>query len=213
MKRKKSLIAGIAVIVIVALAFVGYNIYRYPAMFRSLSDNSLNDSQVEEVRDEILSQTDVKVLIAYFSYSGTTKNIANAISQKTGGDLFEITTQDGYSNVYMESNSEIRGNKRPVLTDTVENMDEYDIVFVGYPVWWHATPAPINTFLESYNLTGKLIIPFCTSGGSDINETMPTFLNSCDGLAVYGERRIGGTSQLDGWLTELGLNEMVMTNQ
>ena len=213
MKRKKSLIAAIAVIVIVALAFVGYNIYRYPAMFWSLSDNSLNDSQVEALKDEILSDSDVKVLVAYFSYSGTTKNIANAISEKTGGDLFEITPQDGYSNVYMESNSEIRGNKRPALTDTVENMDEYDIVFVGYPVWWHATPAPINTFLESYNLTGKLIIPFCTSGESDISETMPTFLHSCDGLAVYGERRIIGTSQLDEWLTELGLNEMIITNQ
>ena len=206
MKRKKGLIAVIAVIVIIALAFAGYNIYRYPAMFRSLTDNSLNDSQVEEVREEILSQSDIKVLVAYFSYSGTTRNIANAISEKTGGDLFEITPQDGYSNVYMESNSEIRGNERPALTDTVENMEEYDIVFVGYPVWWHATPAPINTFLESYDLTGKLIIPFCTSGGSDIDETMPTFLNSCDGLAVYGERRISGTSQLDGWLSELGLS-------
>lgn len=213
MKRKRSLIVGIAVIAIVALVFVGYNIYRYPAMFRSLSDNSLSDSQVEAVKEEILSGSDVKVLVAYFSYSGTTKNIANAISEKTGGDLFEITPQDGYSNVYMESNSEIRGNKRPALTDTVENMDEYDIVFVGYPVWWHATPAPINTFLESYNLTGKLIIPFCTSGESDISETMPTFLHSCDGLAVYGERRISTTSQLDKWLTELGLNEMIMTNQ
>ena len=100
---------------------------------------------------------------------------------------------------------EIRSNARPSLTDTVENMAEYDVVFVGYPVWWHATPAPINTFLESYDLTGKLIIPFCTSGGSDIDETMPTFLNSCDGLAVYGERRISGTNQLDGWLSELGL--------
>lgn len=73
-------------------------------------------------------------------------------------------------------------------------------------MWWHATPAPINTFLESYSLSGKLIIPFCTSGGSDIDETMPTFLNSCDGLAVYGERRISETSQIDGWLLELGLN-------
>lgn len=74
-----------------------------------------------------------------------------------------------------------------------------------YPVWWHATPAPVNTFLESYNLIGKLIIPFCTSGESDINETMPTFLQSCDGLAVYGERRIIGTGQLDEWISELGL--------
>ena len=208
MKRKKRLIAiivVIAVVVMAALAFIGHNIYRYPAMFRNLSDNSLNDSQVEEVREEILSRPEIKVLVAYFSYSGTTRNVANAISEKTGGDLFEITPQNGYSNVYMESNSEIRRNERPALTDTVENMEEYDIVFVGYPVWWHATPAPINTFLESYDLTGKLIIPFCTSGGSDIDETMPTFLNSCDGLAVYGERRISGTSGLDNWLSELGL--------
>lgn len=207
MKRNKmGLIIGIAVIAVIVLAFVGYNIYRYPAMFRILSDHSLSDSEVEELREEILSQPDVNVLVAYFSYSGTTRGIANAISEKTGGDLFEITPQAGYSNVYMESNSEIRNNERPALTDTVENMDEYDVVFVGYPVWWHATPAPINTFLESYDLTGKLIIPFCTSGGSDIDETMPTFLNSCEGLAVYGERRISGTGGLDNWLSELGLN-------
>lgn len=205
MKRKKGLIVSILVLVIIALAFAGYQIYRYPAMIRSLSDNSLNDSQTLEVREEILSRSDIKVLVAYFSYSGTTRNIAIAISEKTGGDLFEITTQEDYSNVYLESNGEIRGNERPALTDIVKNMEEYDIVFVGYPVWWHATPAPVNTFLESYDLTGKLIIPFCTSGGSNIDETMPTFLDSCDGLAVYGERRISGTGQLDGWLEELGV--------
>lgn len=205
MKHKKGWIAGIVGIAVIVLLFGGYNLYRYPAMLRSLSDNSLNDSQVEELREEILSQSDVKVLVAYFSYSGTTRNAANALSERTGGDLFEITPQDSYSNVYRESNSEIRNNERPALTDTVENMEEYDIVFVGYPVWWHATPAPINTFLESYDLTGKLIIPFCTSGGSDIDETMPTFLHSCDGLAVYGERRISGTDQIDGWLSELGM--------
>ena len=165
----------------------------------------MTDSQVGELREETLSKSDIKILVAYFSYSGTTRNIANAISEKTGGDLFEITPKDSYSNVYLESNSEIRGNKRPVLADTVENMEEYDIVFVGFPVWWHATPVPVNTFLESYDLAGKLIIPFCTSGESDIDETMPTFLNSCDGLAVYGERRISGTGQLDGWLSELGV--------
>lgn len=211
MKNKRGLILGMAVLVILVLAFVGYNIYRYPAMFRSLSDNSLNDSQVGELREEIFSKTDTKVLIAYFSYSGTTRNVAAALSEKTGGDLFEITPQEGYSNVYMESNSEIRRNGLPALTDTVENMEEYDVVFVGYPVWWHATPAPVNTFLESYDLAGKLIIPFCTSGGSDIDETMPTFLNSCDGLAVYGERRISGIGELDGWLSELGLTGNVIT--
>ena len=130
MKKKRGWIAGIAVI---ALLFIGYNLYRYPAMFRSLSDNSLNDSQVEALREEIFSQPDVDVLVAYFSYSGTTRNVATALGEKMGGDLFEITPQDGYSNVYMQSNSEIRNNEKPALSDTVENMAEYDVVFVGYP--------------------------------------------------------------------------------
>ena len=207
MGQKKRLVFLIAVLGILVLVFAGYQFYRYPAMFRGLSDHSLDDPQVEELKEEILSRSDIKVLIAYFSYSGTTRGVANALSEKTGGDLFEIAVQDGYSDVYMESNREIRKNERPALTDTVENMEEYDIVFVGYPVWWHATPAPVNTFLESYDLKGKLIIPFCTSGGSDIDETMPSFLYSCDGLAVYGERRIGGTGQLDEWLLELGVTK------
>lgn len=206
MKNKKGLIFGIAVVLVIVLAFAGYHVYRYPAMFRNLQDNSLSEAQVDELREEILAQPEQKILVAYFSYSGTTRNIANTIGERTGADLFEITPQDGYSNVYPESNSEIRNNERPVLTNAVENMDEYDIIFVGYPIWWHAVPAPVNTFLESYDLTGKLIIPFCTSGGNDIGETMPTFLNSCEGLAVYGERWISGAGQIDGWLSELGLD-------
>lgn len=206
MKRKKLMAAVIAVAVIAALAFGGYNIYRYPAMFRNLSDNSLDGDRTEAVRRDIFSNPDVKVLVAYFSYSGTTKSAAEAISGKTGGDLFEIVPLNGYSNVYTQSNREIRSGERPALAATVENMDEYDIVFVGYPVWWHAAPAPINTFLESYDFSGKLIIPFCTSGGSDIAETMPTFLDSCDGLAVYGEKRILASDEMDGWLSEIGFD-------
>lgn len=204
MKRKKLMIIVIAIAVVAALAFGGYNVYRRPAMFRSLSDNSLSKDQTEAVRSEILAKSDVKVLVAYFSYSGTTKKAAESISEKTGGDLYEIAPLNGYSNVYTQSNREIRRGERPALANTVENMDEYDVVFVGYPVWWHATPAPINTFLESYDLSGKLIIPFCTSGGSDIAETMPTFLDSCDGLAVYGEKRILSSDETDRWLSDLG---------
>ena len=131
--NKKWLIMGIVVLSVIALAFGGYNIFRYPALFRNLSNRSLDEVETEELREEILSRPDRGILVAYFSYSGTTRSIANAISEKTGGELFEIKPQDGYSNVYMESNSEIRGNERPALTDTVENMEEYDIVFVGYP--------------------------------------------------------------------------------
>lgn len=148
---------------------------------------------------------DKKVLVAYFSYSGNTRAVAQSLAELTHGNLFEISPREDYSNVYTQSNSEIRRRSRPELDAAVEDMGSYDIVFAGYPVWWHATPAPVNSFLESYDLTGKLVIPFCTSGGSDISETMPTFLGSCEGAAVYGGRRITNASQLEGWLTDLNL--------
>ena len=84
-------------------------------------------------------------------------------------------------------------------------MDQYDVVFIGFPIWFHATPAPVNTFLESYDFTGKIIIPLCTSGGSDIEEAIPTFLNSCKNLAVYQERRIFNSSEIDSWLANIDL--------
>ena len=206
MKEKKGIIVMGIVLAICAIVFIGYNIFRYPAMFKNLSDNSLTDAEVEALRTELATAEDKKVLVAYFSYSGTTERVANALSERTGSDLFEIAPQNEYSNVYMQSNSEIRKGERPPLSGTVENMEEYDIVFGGYPVWWHATPAPVNSFLESYDLSGKLVIPFCTSGGSDIDETLPTFLDSCDGLAVYGASRISGTNQIDSWLETMEFN-------
>lgn len=84
-------------------------------------------------------------------------------------------------------------------------MDQYDVVFIGFPIWFHATPAPVNTFLESYDLTGKTIIPLCTSGGSDIEEAIHTFFNSCRNLAVYQERRISNSSEIDSWLANIDL--------
>lgn len=206
MKKKGGLIAVGIVLLIVVLLFVAYNLFRFPARFRSLSNESLSVEQVNELKDEMKTKDDKKVLVAYFSYSGTTKGVAEVLSGQIGADLFEIAPKEEYSSLYLQSNAEIRKGARPELSSTVENMGEYDIIFIGYPVWFHATPAPINSFLESYDLTGKLIIPFCTSGGSDIDETMPTFLDSCKGLAVYGERRISGNAQISGWLTELDLN-------
>lgn len=91
------------------------------------------------------------------------------------------------------------------MKNTVENMDQYDVVFIGFPIWFHATPAPVNTFLESYDLTGKTIIPLCTSGGSDIEEAIHTFFNSCRNLAVYQERRISNSSEIDSWLSNIDL--------
>lgn len=206
MKAGKSFIIVLVVLVVfIVIVFLGYSIYRYPAKFRNLSDNSLKEEEVKEVRSEILKKEDVKILVAYFSNSGTTERMASEISTELNADLFEIKPKEAYSNIYTQGNNEIRNSARLELAETVDNMDEYDVVFVGFPVWWHATPAVINTFLESHDLSGKLIIPFCTSGGSDIDEPMPTFLDSCDGLAVFGEKRITGTGEITGWLEELEL--------
>lgn len=205
MKRKKIWIVLIALLLIVLLGVGGYQAYRFPDIFRRLSDKSLEEKEVGRLVEQAREKTDKKVLVAYFSYSGTTKGVANAISERTGADLFEIKTKKEYSNVYTESNREIRNNEKPELADEVEQPEAYDIVFVGYPVWWHATPAPVNTFLESYDWKGKLIIPFCTSGESDIDETMPTFLDSCEGLAVHEGKRIQGAGEVDEWLEELNL--------
>lgn len=204
---RKGWIAGIVVIAVIALLFVGYNLYRYPAMFRSLSDNTLNDAQVEALREEILSQPDVNVLVAYFSYSGTTRNVATALSEKTGGDLFEITPQDSYSNVYMESNSEIRSNARPALTDTVENMEEYDIVFVGYPIWWDEAPAMIATFLAENDFSGKTIIPFCTSSSDDIGNSLHIFSELCPDAEIAEGLTANDLNDIEPWIQRLGLME------
>lgn len=206
MKKKGGLIALVVIVLIVVLLFAAYQWFRFPAALRSLSDEALGEEQVNELKEEMKAKEDKKVLVAYFSYSGTTKGVAEVLSSEIGADLFEIAPKEDYSSLYLQFNMEIRGGKRPELSSSVENIEEYDIIFIGYPVWFHAVPAPVNSFLESYDLTGKLIIPFCTSGGSDIEETMPTFLDSCKGLAVYGQRRISGSSQIGSWLTELELD-------
>ncbi|MGG7057951.1 flavodoxin [Clostridium tertium] len=197
---------GIIILAVIVLAFVGYNIYRQPAMFRNLSDESLSEEQVNTLKEKIATKEDKQVLVAYLSQSGTTERVANALSEEIGADIFEIAQETEYSNVYLQSNSQIRNAELPKLSNTVKNIDKYDIIFIGYPVWWHATPAPVNTFIESYDLSNKLIIPFCTSGESDISETMPTFLNSSKGLAVYKGMRINSINQIDTCLSELNLN-------
>ena len=151
-------------------------------------------------------------MVAYFSYSGTTRTVANAISERTGGDLFEIAVQDGYSNVYTESNREIRKDERPALKDTVEHMDEYDIVFVGYPNWNADLPMPLYTFLEEYDFSGKTIIPFNTHGGSGfsrtvqtISELQPNATVRSDGLSISRNDVEGAESEVVNWVQSLNL--------
>ena len=120
-----------------------------------------------------------KVLVAVFSASGVTKRVGEEIAKVSGGDFFEIVPKEKYTGAdlnYMNkrSRSSIEMNDpsaRPEIAGTVEDMDQYDAVIIGFPIWWGLAPRIIETFLESYDFSGKTIVPFCTSGGSGVGRS------------------------------------------
>ena len=120
-----------------------------------------------------------KVLVAYFSASGVTAKAAAKLAKAAGADLFEIVPEQPYTKADLNwqdknSRSSVEMNdrsSRPAIKSKVENMEQYDVVFVGFPVWWYREPSIIDTFMESYNFSGKTIVPFCTSGGSGLGTT------------------------------------------
>ena len=128
-----------------------------------------------------------KILVAYFSASGVTAKAAWKLSEAAGADLYEIKSKVPYSSADLDwTNKKSRSSVemsdpifRPEITGKLEGMDQYDLVFVGFPIWWYVAPTIINTFLESYNLKGKTIIPFATSGGSGMGKTLELLRSSC----------------------------------
>lgn len=121
-----------------------------------------------------------KTLVAYFSATGTTAKAARSITDITGGELFEIAPQNPYTDADLDwndkqSRSSVEMNNaqsRPALKAKKADIAEYDVVFIGYPIWWDLAPRIINTFIESHDLKGKVIIPFATSGGSSISNSI-----------------------------------------
>ena len=121
---------------------------------------------------------EMKTLVAYFSASGVTKGVAQKLSEVAGADLHEITPEKRYTDADLDwHNKQSRSslemadkNSRPAITDKLENMADYDVIYVGFPIWWYTAPTIINTFMESYDFKGKTVIPFATSGGSTIEQ-------------------------------------------
>lgn len=131
-------------------------------------------------------------LVAYFSASGVTAKVAEKLSEAIGADLYAIEPEVPYTKADLDwmdkkSRSTIEMNNpasRPAIAGKRDNMNDYDTVFVGFSIWWYVAPTIINTFLESYDLTGKTIIPFATSGGSDMGKTNEKLLPSCKGAKL-----------------------------
>ena len=155
------------------------------------------------------------VLIAYFSWSGNTEQVAQIIQQETGGDLFEIAPATPYTNDYNElldiAQQEQSDNARPELAGQVENWEQYDTIFVGYPNWWSDAPMAVYTFLEAYDWDGKTLIPFNTSASGGFGRSLPGLEESAPGASIldgisFTERNLGDTqSEVAAWLDELGL--------
>lgn len=155
-------------------------------------------------------------LVAYFSASGVTAKVAETLSETIGADLFAIEPKVPYTKAdldWMDKNSrstlEMKDPaSRPEIARVRDNMEEYDTVFVGFPIWWYVAPTIINTFLESYDLTGKTIIPFATSGGSGMGKTNEKLLPSCKGAKLLDGRVLKanvGVKELDEWVAGLSI--------
>jgi len=138
----------------------------------------------------------MKKLVAYFSATGTTEELAERLAKVIGADIFEIKPQKPYTSADLDwTNNKSRStiemkdlSSRPAVANKVANIDEYDTIFVGFPIWWYVAPTIINTFLEQYNLSGKTIVPFATSGGSGMGKTNEMLKPSCTGKLVEGRR-------------------------
>ena len=155
-------------------------------------------------------------LVAYFSASGVTAKVAEALSEAIGADLYEIEPEVPYTKEDLDwmdkqSRSTIEINdpaSRPAIAGKRDNMDDYDTVFVGFPVWWYVAPTIINTFLESYDLTGKTIIPFATSGGSGMGNTNEKLQPSCpNSKLIEGKvfKKSASKSELAAWVDGLNI--------
>lgn len=158
-----------------------------------------------------------KILVAYFSCGGETERAAVKLAQAAGGELFEIKPKIPYTQADLDWNDqksrssvEMRTLARPEIANTVDNMKQYDVVFVGFPIWWYIAPTIINGFLESYDFSGKTVVPFATSGSSDIAKAEAVLkpLTSPDtkwlpGKLVNDMNRV----DLEEWVNGLGIKE------
>lgn len=158
-----------------------------------------------------------KILVAYFSATNTTEGVAERIAAGLNADIYEIVPAEPYTSAdldYGDNNSRTTiemnaPDARPAISGSVENMARYDIVFIGYPIWWGEAPRIVSTFMESYDFSGKTIVPFCTSGGSGMGLSASNLEALTSGAEWLGGKRLHGGDSKDtvmDWVNSLGLD-------
>lgn len=205
--NKKVIVLIVAVIILAILGVVAY-------MVTSNNHQNAMSNTNETTNEEPHTEGTGRTLIVYFSHTGNTENVANFIHEEVGGDIVKLEPVNAYTEDYDTlldvAQEEQQSNARPELTTTIDNIDEYDTIFLGYPIWWGDCPMAIYTFLDKYDLSGKTIAPFCTSGGSGLSGT-PRSIQSeepnatvTEGLSVSDSRSSNSQSAVQSWLSEIG---------
>lgn len=154
-----------------------------------------------------------KILVAYFSHSGNTREIADQIHKIAGGDIFEIQSVKPYPKDYdavvKQAKEELDPGYRAELKTKIENIKAYDLVFIGYPIWWGTFPAPVKTFLSECDLSGKTVVPFCTHEGSGLGRSVTDVSRLCprstvlDGIAIRGGDVLTAQDKVSEWLRRI----------
>lgn len=171
----------------------------------------------EKGNEPVNEMEGTKILVAYFSATNTTEGVAEQIADSLSADLYEIVPEEPYTDADLDYNddnsrSTIEMNdssSRPAISGSVENMEQYSVVFIGYPIWWGEAPRIVSTFMESYDFDGKTIVPFCTSGGSGVGSSATNLETLTDGATwLPGTRLNGGSSReaIVEWVNGLGLD-------
>lgn len=157
-----------------------------------------------------------KILVAYFSATGNTEGVAQKLADGLGADLYEIVPEQPYTDEDLdygndESRSSVEMNNpdaRPAISGSVENLDQYDVVLIGYPIWWGEAPRMISTFVESYDFSGKTLAAFCTSGGSGFGSSDAALRSAADGATWLDGQRFSADASAEevlAWANGLGI--------
>ena len=228
-KKVIALIALILIIAVIAIV-VGVNLAENNENTNTLQNQASSESKEENqevgqvASNENQTNTEENqnnqesgsenILVVYFSHTGNTETVANFIHEAVGRDIIKLETEEPYTDNYNElldiAQEEQRENARPLLSTQIDIIEDYDTIFLGYPIWWGDMPMALYTFLDEYDLSGKTIAPFVTSGGSglsgtpsDIEDEEPN-ATVTEGLSIRDDNVASSQSEVNEWLSEIG---------
>lgn len=206
MKKKAFVLIAFILIIVLAAGFYFFN------KNNSKENNANNTAQTQN--SENTNNGNQNILVLYFSMTGNTQSVAEIIQDQVGGDIVRLETVQEYPSDYDElldfAQNELSENARPELKTSIENINDYDVIFLGYPIWWGDMPMPVYSFLDEYDLSGKTIAPFVTHGGSGLSSTPEKIKQEepnatvTNGFEVNGDNAASSGSDVTNWLNEIG---------